>query len=200
MSETMRAAVITRPGGPDVLDVRAVPRPEPGPGEVLVRVRASALNRADLLQREGRYPAPPGSPADIPGLELAGEVAALGPGTSLWRAGDRVFGITGGGANAEYAVAHERTLSRIPDALSFTEAGAVPEAFITAHDAMIVQAGARAGERVLVQAAGGGVGLAAIQLARAIGATPYGTARTADKLERARAFGLEEGVAVRDDV
>ena len=124
----MRAAVITRPGGPEVLEVRDVARPEPGTGEVLVRIRASALNRADLLQREGRYPAPPGWPADIPGMEIAGEVAACGPAASLWKVGDRVFGIVGGGGNAQFIVTHERTLAAIPENLDWREAAAVPEA------------------------------------------------------------------------
>lgn len=194
----MRAAVITRSGGPEVLEVRTVARPVPGTGEVLVRVRASALNRADLLQREGRYPAPPGWPADIPGMEIAGEVATCGPGVSLWNEGDRVFGIVGGGGNAEYIRAHERTLAGIPANLSWTDAAAVPEAFITAHDALITQAGVRPSERVLIHAVGSGVGLAAVQLARAAGALPLGDARTAEKLNRARSLGLEEGILVDD--
>lgn len=189
----MRAVIITCPGGPEVLELRDVPQPVPGTGEVLVRVRASALNRADLMQRAGNYPAPPGVPADIPGMEFAGEVAALGPGAREWREGDRVFGLIGGGAHAEFVTAHERTLSRVPDNLTFEQAGACPEAFITAHDAMVTQAELRAGERVLVHAVGSGVGLAAIQLARASGATPYGTARTREKLEGARELGLADG-------
>ncbi|HEU4565017.1 MAG TPA: alcohol dehydrogenase catalytic domain-containing protein, partial [Gemmatimonadaceae bacterium] len=195
----MRAAVITRPGGPDVLELRDLPRPEPGAGEVLVRVRASALNRADLLQREGRYPAPPGAPAEIPGIEFAGEVAALGEGVARWREGDRVFGITVGGAHAEFLVAHERALAAVPDELEWEEAGAVPEAFITAHDALVTQAALRASERVLVHAVGSGVGLAAVQLVRAMGAVPYGTSRTPEKIERARPLGLEDGVVPGDD-
>jgi putative PIG3 family NAD(P)H quinone oxidoreductase len=192
----MRAVVISRPGGPEVLELRDVPRPEPADHELLVRVRAAGINRADLLQRAGRYPAPPGSPADIPGLEFAGEVAGAGRGASRWSIGDRVFGIVGGGAQAEYLVVHEDAVAAVPDALSWTEAGAVPEVFITAHDAMIVQACLRANERVLIHAAGSAVGLAAIQLARTSGAIPYGTARTADKIERARALGLEDGLVV----
>jgi putative PIG3 family NAD(P)H quinone oxidoreductase len=195
----MRAAVITRPGGPEVLAIRDIARPEPGTGEVLVRIRASALNRADLLQREGRYPAPPGWPADIPGMEIAGEVAASGPGASLWKPGDRVFGIVGGGGNAEFIVTHERTLAAIPDNLDWPNAAAVPEAFITAHDALVIQADVRPSERVLIHAVGSGVGLAAMQLALAAGAVPYGDARSADKIERARSLGLIEGV-VADDV
>lgn len=196
----MRAAVITRPGGPEVLEIRDGPTPSPGTGEVLVRVHASALNRADLMQREGRYPAPAGAPSDIPGLEFAGEIAELGPDATLWRAGDRVFGITGGGGNAEYLVAHERVLAAIPDVLSWTEAAAVPEAFITAHDALVTQAAVQMSERVLIHAVGSGVGVAAVQLARAAGALPYGTARTADKLDRAREYGMENGAAIGDDL
>lgn len=196
----MRAAVITRPGGPEVLEIQDRPIPPPGRGEVLVRVRASALNRADLLQREGKYPAPPGAPPDIPGLEFAGEVAELGAGVASWKRGDRVFGVTAGGGNAEYLVADEGTLARIPNNLSWTDAAAVPEVFITAHDALVTQAAVQAGETVLIHAAGSGVGLAAMQLARAWRATPYGTARTPDKIERARELGLADGVVVADDL
>ena len=194
---TMRAIVIARPGGPEVLELREVPRPGPARGEVLVRVAATALNRADILQREGRYPAPPGVPADIPGLEFAGEVAAAGAGASRWRVGDRVFGLTGGGAYAEYLAAHEDTLARVPERLGLAAAAAVPEAFITAHDALL-QAEMRAGETVLIHAVGSGVGLAAVQLVRAMGGVPFGTARHAAKLEAARAAGLEGGVELPD--
>jgi putative PIG3 family NAD(P)H quinone oxidoreductase len=190
---TMRAAVITRAGGPEVLEVQERPVPVPGTEQLLVRVRASALNRADLLQRRGGYPAPAGSPPDIPGIEFAGEVAALGPGAREWSVGDRVFGLVGGGAHAEYVTVHERTVAALPATLSWSDAGAVPEAFITAHDALR-QAGARPGDHVLVHAVGSGVGLAAVQLTRALAMTPYGTARTAAKIERARALGLADGL------
>jgi NADPH:quinone reductase len=163
-------------------------------------VRASALNRADLLQRQGRYPAPPGVPADIPGMEYAGEVAALGPGARHCRVGDRVFGLVGGGAHAEYLVAHERTMAALPAGIEWGEAGAVPEVYITAHDALVTQAAVRPAERVLVHAAGSGVGLAAIQLTRALGAVPYGTARTESKLERARDHGMEGGWVAPGDL
>lgn len=196
----MRAVVITKAGGPEALEIQDRPVPTPGPTEVLVRVHATALNRADLFQRQGRYPAPPGAPADIPGLEFAGEVERCGANVTTWRRGDRVFGITGGGAHAEFLIADEQCLARVPANLSWTDAAAVPEAFMTAHDAMIVQAGLTAGETVLVHAVGSGVGLATTQLARVSGATPYGTARTAEKIERARAEGLEAGVVVGDDV
>lgn len=192
----MKAVVITRPGGPDVLDIHDVPAPQPAAGEVLVRVRAAGLNRADLLQREGRYPAPPGVPADIPGLEFAGEVAQLGPDVAQWTNGQRVFGIVAGGAQAEYLVTNAHTVAEVPANLDWTAAAAIPEVFITAHDAMLKQAALRAGETVLVHAVGSGVGLAAVQLARAFSAVPYGTARHADKIERARVLGLEDGVVL----
>lgn len=192
----MKAAIITRPGGPDVLEIQDVPTPQPADGEVLVKVHASALNRADLLQREGRYPAPPGVPANIPGLEIAGEIASRGPGATRWAAGDRVFGIVGGGGNAEFALTREDALAAIPAGLSWEDAAAVPEAFITAHDALVTQAAMRTGERVLVHAVGSGVGLAAIQLVRALGGVAYGTARSADKIARARPFGLTDGVVL----
>ena len=182
-----------------MLEIHDVPRPLPRENEVLVRVRASALNRADLLQREGRYPAPPGAPTNIPGLEIAGEVADLGPGSSAWTVGDRVFGIIGGGGNAQFAVIRETELARIPESLSWEQAAAVPEAFITAHDALFTQAQLRAGELVLVHAVGSGVGLAAVQLARAFGARSFGTARTPDKVERAQQLGLDAGMPIGAD-
>jgi NADPH:quinone reductase len=142
----------------------------------------------------GAYPAPPDSPPDIPGLEFAGEVEALGPGVERLAIGDRVFGLVGGGSYAEQLVAHERAVAKIPDGLSFEHAAAVPEAFITAHDAVVGQAGLRGGETLLVNAVGSGVGTAAVQLGRALGVFVIGTARTADKLERARALGMGAGV------
>jgi len=193
--EQMRAVVIATPGGPEVLELREVPRPSPSHAQVLVRVHATALNRADVLQRQGKYPAPADSPADIPGMELAGEVAEIGPGVTRWKVGQRVFGIVGGGAYAEYLVTHERLLAEIPSSLSYTDAAAVPEAFITAHDALVTQAQLRASEAVLIHAVASGVGLAAVQLTRALGAIPFGTARGKGKLERVKAYGLEDGWA-----
>lgn len=195
----MRGAVITKAGGPDVLEVREVPMPVPGEGEVLVRVRASALNRADLLQRRGHYPAPTGAPQDIPGLEIAGDVVARGAGAGRWSTGDRVFGIVAGGGNAEFAATNENELAAIPDSLSWEHAAAVPEAFITAHDALVTQAATRAGESVLIHAVGSGVGLAVAQLVRALGGRAFGTARTRDKIDRARALGLDAGAVVGKD-
>ena len=196
----MQAVWISRAGGPEVLEVREVGKPEINDDQVLVRVRASALNRADLLQRQGKYPPPPGFPAEIPGIEFAGEVAAVGDSVREWKPGQRVFGLIGGGAQAEYLITYERLLAEIPPNLSFDQAAAVPEAFITAHDALWTQAGLRPGESVLIHAVGSGVGLAAVQLCRAIQAVPYGTSRTADKIERSRPIGLEAGMAVREDL
>ncbi|MBJ7470572.1 MAG: zinc-binding dehydrogenase [Solirubrobacteraceae bacterium] len=153
------------------------PEPEPGLGEVLVKVHAAGLNGADLLQVRGAYPAPPGSPADIPGLELAGEVVGLGPGVGRFGIGDRVMGIVGGGGQAEYAVVHERQLMPVPAGLDLVAAGGFPETFTTAHDAIVVQAGLRPGERLLVHGAAGGVGTAAVQIGRAIGASVVATTR-----------------------
>lgn len=199
-AQKMRAVVIVSHGGVEGLEVREVERPVGVTADrVLVRVRAAALNRADVLQRQGHYPAPPGAPRDIPGLEFAGEVAVVGSEVRAWREGQRVFGITAGGAQAEYVVVPESTLAEIPQNLDWAEAAAVPEAFITAHDALLTQAQLQMGERVLVHAAGSGVGLAAIQLAHATGAIVYGTSRTAEKLERARSYGLDEAVAVGND-
>ncbi len=195
----MPAVVVTRPGGPEVLELQERPTPEPQRGQILVRVRATALNRADLLQREGHYPAPAGAPVDIPGLEFAGEVAALGDGASEWTVGARVFGIVAGGAHAEFLTVDAGCAAPVPDRFSWIEAGAIPEAFMTAHDAMVTQAQVAGGERVLIHAVGSGVGLAATQIARAYHAIPFGTARTADKIERALALGLEDGIVVTGD-
>ena len=195
---TMRAAVISTPGAPDVIVIESRPLPVAGRGEILVRVRSSAINRADLLQRLGKYPAPLGAPPDILGMEFAGEVAALGDGVTSPAIGDRVCGLVGGGAHAEYLVTHARAVARVPDAVSWAIAGAAPEAFITAHDAMVSQAGLRPGESVLVHAVGSGVGLAATQLATALGATVYGTARGAAKLDAAREMGMREGIQPGD--
>jgi putative PIG3 family NAD(P)H quinone oxidoreductase len=194
----VRAIVITNAGGPEVLEVQTRPTPEPGLGQIRVRVRTSALNRADLAQREGSYPAPPGAPADIPGLEYAGEVDALGPGSTMWRVGDRVMGIVGGGAHAEYLCTHEREALPIPTNLSYEEAAAIPEVFMTAYDAIFRQMHARTGERLLVHAIGSGVGTAALQLARVAGVTVIGTSRSATKLARAHALGLDIGIDAMD--
>jgi NADPH:quinone reductase len=195
----MRAVVLASFGGPEVLQVREVPDPSPAAGEIVVRIRGTALNRADILQREGRYPAPPGAPPDIPGMEYAGEVERLGREVTGWSVGQRVFGIAGGGTYAERLAVPADTAIEIPDSLDWIQAAAIPEAFITAHDALATQAALVAGERVLIHAVGSGVGLAAVQVARAAGAVPYGTSRTADKLDVARRWGMEDGVALAGD-
>jgi NADPH2:quinone reductase len=173
------------------LSVEEHPDPEPGHGEVLVRVKAAGLNGADMIQLRGHYPAPPGSPQDIPGLELAGEVQACGPGAERFSEGDRVMGIVGGGGQAELAIVHERVLVPVPDNLSWPEAGGTPEVFTTAHDAVFTQAGLLAGERLLVHGGAGGVGTAAIQLGRAAGARVTATVRTEAVRDRVAALGAE---------
>ena len=167
------------------------PDPEPGAGEVLVQVRAAGLNGADMMQRRGLYPAPPGSPPDIPGLELAGEVAALGPGAERFARGERVMAIVGGGGQAELCVVHERQLMPVPAQLDWAAAGGLPEVFMTAHDALFGQAQLHPGERLLVQGGAGGVGTAAIQLARGAGASVTATVRH----EQLRAAVAELGAA-----
>src|SRR5215218_9104837 len=167
------------------------PDPQPGRGELLVRVAAAGINGADLHQVRGAYPAPPGSPPDIPGLELAGEVAAVGPGVFRFGSGDRVMAVVGGGGQAELAVVHERAAMPVPDELDWTAAGGVPEAFTTAHDALFTQAGLTLGERVLVHGAAGGVGMAAVQLATMAGARVTATVRDSAAREQVAAFGVQ---------
>lgn len=197
---TMNAAWIASFGGPEVLEIRETAAPQPGHDEVLIRVRASALNRADLLQRQGKYPPPAGYPVEIPGIEFAGEIAEAGAGVRKWKPGQRVFGLAGGAAHAEYIVSHQDLIAEIPENLDWAAAAAVPEAFITAHDALWIQAALRPGETVLINAVGSGVGLAAVQLVRALRAIPYGTSRTASKLDQARKYGMEDGIVVRDNL
>lgn len=197
----MKAIVISQPGAPEVLQLRDAPDPEAGPGEVRVRVHSTAVNRADLLQRQGRYPAPPGVPADIPGLEFAGTVEALGEGVEpwLWGAGDRVMGLAGGGTYAELVTVPADQLVPVPDGLELGDAAAVPEVFITAHDALRTRLRLAGGETLLVHAVGSGVGTAALQLAKAWGVRVLGTARTAWKLDRARQLGLDVAIHTGDD-
>ena len=186
----MRAATISD----GAVAVAEHPDPEPGSGEVLVRVRAAGLNGADMLQRKGAYPAPPGSPPDIPGLELAGEVAALGPDATRFAEGDRVMAIVGGGGQGELCVVHERQLMAVPDSLDWPAAGGTPEVFTTAHDAVFTQGGLRAGERLLVHGGAGGVGTAAIQLGAAAGAHVTATVRNPDLRDAVADLGAHEVV------
>ncbi|MBI2822994.1 MAG: NAD(P)H-quinone oxidoreductase [Acidobacteria bacterium] len=192
----MKAVAICRYGDVSGLEYREVPDPFCGPGDLLVRVRATALNRADILQRQGRYP-PPGPPAkfEIPGLEFAGEVETIGSEVDGFHLGDRVMGITVAGGHAEKLAVPAGLAMRIPDSLDWRQAASIPEVFITAHDALVTQVGLASGESLLVHAAGSGVGTAAIQVAREAGADPIiGTAGSDTKLERARELGLSIGV------
>ena len=195
----MKAVTHGGAGGIEVLALEQRPRPAPGPGQIRVRVRAAGLNRADILQRRGGYPAPPGWPPDIPGLEYAGEIESLGEGVASWSVGDRVMGLVGGGAHAEFVVVHQDEAMPVPATLSWTEAAAVPEAFLTAWDALVTRGRLARGERVLIHAVGSGVGTAAVQLAKRLGATVLGTSRTAAKLEQCRALGLDQGIDTAAD-
>lgn len=192
----MRAVVITQPGGPEVLKVVERPDPPLSPGHVRVAVSYAGVNRADLLQRLGQYPAPPGTVADVPGLEYVGTVVDVGQGAHRFKVGERVYGLTAGGAYASRVVVHEREAVGVPGSLSDEQAGVIPEAFVTAYDALMVRARLQPGENVLIHAAGSGVGTAAIQLARAMGCLVLGTSRTPDKLQRCRALGLHVGLAL----
>jgi putative PIG3 family NAD(P)H quinone oxidoreductase len=198
MTETMRALVITKHGGPEVLEVRTVPRPEPGAGEVRIRVTTSGMNRADLLQRRGRYPPPEGYPEDIPGLEFAGTVSSVGAEVEAWSVGDRVMGIVAAAAHAEEVLSPAGTLVPVPEGMDLRHAGAVPEAYMTAYDAIRLQEGLETGETLLIHAVGSGVGTAALQIARSLGARVIGTSRTPEKLERASHLGLEHPVHADD--
>ncbi len=194
----MKAVAIASFGEPEVLVPVERECPIPGHGEVLVRIRAAGVNRADVLQRRGFYPPPPDAPADIPGLEFAGEVVELGPKVTEVAVGERVYGLAGGGTYAEFIVVHARVLSLIPANLGYIEAAAIPEAFITAYDAAVVQGKLSPGEHLLITAVGSGVGTAAVQIARAIGAISIGTARSGHKLDQAEAYGLVHRILTLD--
>jgi putative PIG3 family NAD(P)H quinone oxidoreductase len=187
----MRAVVFP---GDGTIEIQERPAPRPEPGQVLVRVHGAGLNRADLMQRLGFYPAPPGVPPDIPGMEFSGTIAELGDGVADYGVGDQVFGIVGGGAQAEELVVPAAHCAPVPERIDPVEAGGIPEVFITAHDAMRTRAGLQPGEHVLVHAVGSGVGTAVVQLAQAFGCTVTGTARTQAKLDQARELGLDHGV------
>ncbi|HIF05980.1 MAG TPA: NAD(P)H-quinone oxidoreductase [Gemmatimonadetes bacterium] len=191
---SMRAVVMESLGDYGPLALKEVPTPIPGDGEVLARVCTSGVNRADLLQRHGKHPAPDGWPKDILGLEFSGVVEALGPDTSRWRVGDRVMGLLGGGGYAEYVTAHGSTLVPVPEGMTEHDAGAIPEVFLTAFDAAVMQMGLDAGEVLLIHAVGSGVGTSALQIGKALGAVTIGTSRTPEKLETAKALGLDHAV------
>lgn len=190
----MRAAVITEPGGPEVFAIQELPDPAYGPDEVLVAVHATALNRADLMQRRGRYPGPPGTRNDIPGLEMAGVIEAVGERVAGWQPGDRVMALLGGMGYASHVAVHERMLMPVPANLDLVQAASIPEVFLTAYDALFRQCALAMGESVLIHAAGSGVGTAAVQLAAAQGCRVFGTAGSAEKLGRAGELGLDVGI------
>lgn len=193
----MKAVYIKEFGGPENLEISEVPDPpKPQGTQVLVRVRAAGLNRADIMQRRGAYPPPQGYSPNIPGLELAGEIIEIGSDATRFQTGDRVFGITAGEAQAEKVLINESLLAPVPANVDLIEAAAYPEVFITAHDAVFTQAQLQSSETLIIHAVGSGVGLAALQLAKADGCRVIGTSRTADKLERCAAFGLDVPVLV----
>jgi len=187
----MHALVYTGAGGVEVISLEERPDPLPATGQIQVRVHAAGLNRADIHQRRGTYPAPPGWPADIPGMEYAGVVESTGDGVTRWRAGDRVMGLVGGGAHAELVAVNEDEALAVPAHLSLTEAAAIPEAFLTAYDALVTRGRLARGEAVLLHAVASGVGTAAVQIAKLLGATVLGTSRSPDKLQSLSALGLD---------
>ena len=195
----MRAVVIEAQGDTGTVSLKDAPKPTPGPGEVLARVCTSGVNRADLLQLRGKHPAPPGWPKDILGMEFSGVVEALGADTTRWQVGDRVMGLLGGGGYAEYVTAHGSNVLPVPDGVSEHDAGAIPEVFLTAFDAAVLQMELSDGEVVLIHAVGSGVGTAAVQIGRALGAVTIGTSRTPEKLAAASELGLDDAVLADAD-
>ena len=194
----MKAIVVDSPGDPEVMHLAEVPDPSPGPGEVLVRAHATAVNRADTLQRRGFYPPPPGA-SEIIGMEVAGEVAGLGEGVDGWTVGDRVMALLAGGGYAELVAIPAGQLMAVPQGMSWTDAAAIPECFLTAHDNLFTRGRLTAGETVLIHGGGGGVGTAAIQLAHRAGARVLVTAGSAGKLERCRELGADAGINHREE-
>lgn len=194
----MTAIAITEPGGPMVLKPEKRPLPQPGPGEILIRVKAAGVNRPDVLQRQGAYPPPPGA-SDLPGLEVAGEVAALGEGVKRWRVGDAVTALTPGGGYAEFCLVHESNALPVPHGFTFTEAAAVPETFFTVWHNVFQRGGLKAGETFLVHGGTSGIGTTAIQLAKAFGARVIATAGSAEKCEACTKLGADRAVNYRSE-
>ena len=194
----MKAVMMSRPGPPEVLKIGETDPPGPDTGEVLVRVRAAGVNRADLLQRQGLYPPPPGIREDIPGLEFAGEVEEPGAEVEGWKAGDRVMGLVSGAAYAQYVACPDRLLIPVPSGMTFIQAAALPEVFITAYDALFNRLRIRSGESLLIHAAASGVGTAAIQLARSEGVRVFGTASLKSKLDALSELGLDLPINYRE--
>jgi putative PIG3 family NAD(P)H quinone oxidoreductase len=193
-----RAIQIVGKGDVSVLRLGETPVRDPGPGELLVEVAAAGLNRADIIQRKGFYPAPPGVVADVPGLEYAGTVAAIGDGVAAFSVGDKVMGIVAGGAMATHLVVHEREAIPVPTNISLIDAAAIPEVFLTAFDALFAQASVTMGQNVLLHAIGSGVGSAALQLVNSVGAVAIGTARSQAKLDACKSLGLIHGIVVKE--
>lgn len=195
---TMTAIVIRAPGGPEVLVPEQRPVPQPGEGEVLVKVAAAGVNRPDVMQRQGLYPPPKGA-TDIPGLEIAGEVVALGPGVTRWKLGDRVMALVVGGGYAQYCLAHESACLPVPPGLSMTEAAAIPETFFTVYHNLFERGRLKAGETLLVHGGSSGIGTAAIQLAHGTGARVITTAGSAEKCEACRTLGADLAINYRTE-
>ena len=190
---TMTAIAISRPGGPDVLVAEQRPLPQPGPGEVLVKVAAAGVNRPDISQREGRYPPPPGA-SDLPGLEIAGEVVALGEGVTAWKLGDQVCALAHGGGYAQYCAVHESHALPVPKGLSMVEAAALPETFFTVWVNVFDMAGLKAGEWLLIHGGSSGIGTTAIMLAKAFGAKVIVTAGSDEKCDACRKLGADAAI------
>ncbi|MDP3546425.1 MAG: NAD(P)H-quinone oxidoreductase, partial [Phreatobacter sp.] len=193
---TMTAIAIPVPGGPEALVPETRPVPTPGPGEVLVRIAAAGVNRPDVLQRAGGYPPPKGA-SDIPGLEFSGEVVACGDGVTRFKAGDKVCALVSGGGYAEYAVVHETNALPVPQGLSMVEAAGIPETFFTVWSNVFDRGGLKAGETILIHGGTSGIGVTAIQLAKAFGATVITTAGSEDKCAAARALGADHAINYR---
>jgi putative PIG3 family NAD(P)H quinone oxidoreductase len=198
LPETMTVVAISEPGGPLVLKPERRPVPHPGPGEILIRVRAAGVNRPDVLQRQGAYPPPPGA-SDLPGLEASGEVAAVGDGVQRWRSGDKVTALTPGGGYAEYVVVHETNALPIPHGFTFTEAAAIPETYFTVWHNVFERGALKSGETLLVHGGSSGIGTTAIQLAHARGAYVVTTAGSADKCEACLRLGADRAINYREE-
>ena len=198
-TDTMQAVVLNGHGGAEVLELRTVAMPHPEAGEIRVCISTSGINRADLLQRMGRYPVPTGWPEDILGMECAGVVDALGPGVDRWEIGDRVMGILGGGGYAQYVNTNASCVVPIPESIGLREAGAIQEVFMTAFDAIVLQMGLASQETLLVHAVGSGVGTAALQIGKVLGVQTIGTSRSAHKLDKAKDLGLDHAVLADDN-
>ena len=194
----MTAIEISQPGGPEVLKPVTMPTPAPGAGEVLIKVTAAGVNRPDVLQRKGAYPPPPGA-SEIPGLEIAGEIVALGEGASLWKAGDKVCALVAGGGYAEYCIVHETNALPVPDGLTMAEAAGVPETFFTVWTNVFERGALKPGESLLVHGGSSGIGTTAIQIASQLGSTVYTTAGSAEKCAACEQLGAERAINYREE-